>query len=210
MMELNSASRSASLNDMKAATVTTSTTRERLIESARGRFYRYGFRDVGIDQILTDVGISKTAFYKHFESKDQLMLAVMQAQDRWVRDRFRSVVDERGGSDPRQRLLAIFDVVDQIIKLDGFRGCFFVNVAMEFPVPHDPPHVAAADNKRAMYAIILELAERVGADDPEELAKELMLLMEGAYVTRQVTGDTEAARVARRAGEAIIDRRIRA
>ena len=182
-------------------------TRERLVQAARDRFYRDGFAGVGLDQILADVGISKTAFYKHFESKADLMLAVMAAQDRWLRGRFRATI-EACDDDPRARLLAVFDVVDQIIKLDGFRGCFFVNVAMEFPLPHDPPHVAAAANKRAIHELVEDLAARAGADRPRELGRELVLLMEGAYVSRHVIGDAEAALVARRAAEAVIERHL--
>ncbi|MCG8648219.1 MAG: methyltransferase domain-containing protein [Pirellulales bacterium] len=184
------------------------TTRERLIAAARDRFYRYGFRDVGIDQILSDVGISKTAFYKHFNSKDALMLAVMRAQDCWLRDYFRELIHQDTSLTPRQRLLAVFDVVDNIVKLDGFRGCFFVNVSMEFPLPHDPPHLAAADNKRAILELVTELAEQAGAENPHELARELSLLMEGAYVTRHVNNDLEAATVARQVAELIINSRI--
>lgn len=188
--------------------MTTSPTRQRLIDAASKRFYRDGFRDVGIDQILNDVGISKTAFYKHFESKDDLMLAVMRHQDQWLRDHFRSMVNELGGSKPRSRLLALFDAVDQIVRLDEFRGCFFVNVAMEFPLPHDPAHIAAAANKQAMHEIVVQLAREADADYPEKLAKELMLLMEGAYVTRHVTGDENAVGTARDAAEVLIDRRL--
>ena len=182
-------------------------TRQRLIDAARDRFYRDGFAGVGIDQILADVGISKTAFYKYFESKIDLMLAVMDRQDRWLRGRFRDMV-ESCGADPQARLLAVFDVVDEIIKLDGFRGCFFVNVAMEFPLPHDPPHVAAADNKRAIHELVEELARQAGAHEPHVLAKQLILLMEGAYVSRHVIGDQGVAQMARRAAATLIDHHL--
>ena len=181
-------------------------TRQRLIDAAFARFYRDGFRDAGLDQILADVRISKTAFYKHFESKDALMLAVLDHQDRWLRDHFRAVIDECGGANPRTRLLALFEVIDGLVHLDEFRGCFFVNVAMEFPLAHSPAHVAAASNKLAMEDIITQLAREAGASAPENLAKELMLLMEGAYVTSHVTGDKDAARTACRAAEVLIDR----
>ena len=110
---------------------------------------------------------------------------------------------------PTTRAAAKANVVEQIIHREEFRGCFFVNVAMEFPLAHDPAHVAAAANKAAMQEITERLAREAGADEPQTLAKELMLLMEGAYVTRQVTGDAEAARVARDAAGGLIDRRLR-
>ena len=188
--------------------MTAQTTRERLVEAASRRFYRDGFRDVGLEQVLDDVGISKTAFYKHFAGKDELMLAAMHRQDRWLRDHFRAMVDARGGGTPRGRLIALFDVVDEIMGMETYRGCFFVNVAIEFPVPHDPAHVAAAENKRAMQEIVERLAREAGADEAATLAKELMLLMEGAYVTRLVTGEDGIAGIARRAAEALVDRRL--
>ena len=185
-------------------------TRQRLIEAAIKRFYRDGFRNVGVDQILEDVQISKTAFYKHFESKDELMLEALRLQDRALQECFRNRLHDVAGSSAREQLRALFDVVEQIIHDDQFHGCIFVNAAMEFPLPHDPVHAAAADNKRAIEQIVLELAERAGADDPKRLARELCLLMEGAYVTRQVTGRGDAVQLARRLADQIIEARLTA
>src|SRR4029077_10184237 len=89
-------------------------TRQRLIESAVRRFYRDGFRNVGIDQILTDVGISKTAFYKHFDCKDDLMLAALEAQNVWLQNTFRDMICERGGESAIGQLRAVLDVVETI------------------------------------------------------------------------------------------------
>ncbi len=75
------------------------TTRGRLTEVAARRFYRDGFRNVGIDQIYSEVGISKTAFYKHFESKDDLMLAVLAEQTRWLSESLMGIIRQRGGSE---------------------------------------------------------------------------------------------------------------
>src|SRR5438552_145381 len=86
-------------------------TRERLVNAAKQRFYRDGFRNVGIDAVLDDVGITKTAFYKHFESKDDLMVAVLQDVDRFLQQTFRQMVRERGGSSAAGQLHAILDVV---------------------------------------------------------------------------------------------------
>src|SRR3954468_19385168 len=109
-------------------------TRQRLIDAGVQRFYRDGFRSVGIDQILTDVGISKTAFYKHFESKEDLMIAALEMQNEWLQNTFRSMIAERGGPTPIGQLHAAFDVVERIIESDEFQGCIFVNPSMEFPL----------------------------------------------------------------------------
>jgi AcrR family transcriptional regulator len=181
-----------------------SRTRQRLTEAAVRRFYRDGFRNVGLDQVLADVGISKTAFYKHFACKDDLVLAALEMKDRWLQDTFRRLVRERGGASAVGQLRALLDVVDQIIDAADYQGCIFVNVAMEFPLPHEPAHVAAAQHKRAIEDIIHELAGHAGAADPRALAQELCLIMEGAYVTRQVTSDRRSIDVARRVADLVI------
>jgi AcrR family transcriptional regulator len=184
------------------------TTRERLIEAALRRFYRDGFRGVGVDQVYTEVGISKTAFYKHFESKEDLMLAALEAQNVWLQDTFRRMVEARGGPTPAGQLRALFDVVEQVIESDDFHGCIFVNATMEFPLAHDPVHVAAARNKQAIEDFACEIGARGGARDVRSLAQELCLIIEGAYVTRHVTGNRQTVDIARRVAEGVIARHL--
>ncbi len=181
-----------------------SPTRQRLTEAAVRRFYRDGFRNVGLDQVLADVGISKTAFYKHFECKEDLMLAALEMQNRWLQETFRELVRERGGETAVGQLRALLDVVDRIVSCDDYQGCIFVNVAMEFPLPHEPAHIAAARHKQSIEEFVEVLATQAGAAQTREMAKELCLVMEGAYVTRQVTGNRQSIDVARRVAELII------
>jgi AcrR family transcriptional regulator len=185
-------------------------TRQRLVEAALQRFYRDGFRNVGIDQILADVGISKTAFYKHFASKDDLMLAVLEMKNLWLQELLREVACRRNGVAPAEQLRGLFEVVEQIIASEEYQGCLFINVAMEFPLHHEPAHQAAAEHKKAIEAIVRELAAQAGVDDPDAMAEELCLIMEGAYVTRQVTGDPETIEIARRVADAAISIRLAA
>jgi AcrR family transcriptional regulator len=173
-------------------------TRQRLVDAAVQRFYRDGFRNVGIDQILGDVGISKTAFYKHFESKEDVMLAALEAHNGRVQDMFRGLMLEFGGPTPIGQLQALADVVKQIVETEGFQGCIFVNAAIEFPLPHEPAHIAAAQSKQAIEDIVCEVAIKAEALNPRMLAKELCLIMEGAYVTRHVSGDQQTVEIARR------------
>jgi AcrR family transcriptional regulator len=181
-----------------------SPTRQRLTEAAVRRFYRDGFRQVGLDQVLADVGISKTAFYKHFTSKEDLVLAALEMKNVWLQDTFREMVCERGDSTAVAKLRALFDVVHRIIEDDEFQGCIFVNVVMEYPLAHDPAHIAAAQHKQTIEDIVHDLAARAGATDPREMARELCLIIEGAYVTRQVTGNKLSIEVARRIADLVI------
>jgi AcrR family transcriptional regulator len=185
--------------------MTKTPTRQRLIEAAGKRFYRDGFRNVGIDQILSDVGISKTAFYKHFECKEDLMLAALQDHDKDFQETFRTLVRERGGDSARGQLHAVMDVVETVIKSEEFQGCIFVNVAMEFPLPHDPAHLAAAASKNSIEKLVYLLALEAGAREPRFLAQQLCLIMEGAYVTRQVTSNPATIEIARSIARQVID-----
>ena len=179
-------------------------TKQRLIETGLRRFYRDGFRNVGLDRILADVGISKTAFYKHYECKEDLMIAVLQTQEVWMQETFRSMVRERGGDDPERRLRALLDVVETIIESPDFQGCIFINASIEFPLQHEPAHLAAAKSKETMEEVVTELAAECGAENPTALAQELCLIMEGAYVTRQVSGNPATIDIARRAADVVI------
>lgn len=181
-------------------------TRQQLVDAAVRRFYRDGFRSVGIDQILADVGISKTAFYKHFDCKEDLMLAALEMQNTWLQETFRDMINQQGGPTAVGRLLAAFDVVEQLIESDDFQGCIFVNAAMEFPLMHEPAHVLASQNKRAVEDILYELAVAAQAQDPRALAQELCLVMEGTYVTRQVTGNKRTVDIARRIAKLVVDK----
>ena len=183
-------------------------TRGRLLEVAQDLFYREGFHAVGLDRILADVGVTKTTFYNHFESKDDLILGVLRERDQWWRKTFAERLRTRAGDDPAAQLRAVFDVLDEFIAADEFNGCFFVNAAVEFPRQHTPTHRAAAEHKDLMGAILRDLALRAGARDPVALAEELALLMEGSYVTRQVTGNRGAATIGRRAAETLLDRQL--
>lgn len=185
-----------------------SPTRQKLMDAAFTRFYRDGFRNVGIDQILSDVGISKTAFYKHFESKEDLMVAALEDHAQKMAGEFRELIRKRGGDSPLAQLRGLFDAVENIIESPEFRGCVFVNASIEFPLPHEPAHVAAAKSKSSFEQLVREIAAQAGADDPAALAQELTLIMEGAYVTRHVSGNPATIDIARRLGERVIAQRI--
>jgi hypothetical protein len=90
------------------------------------------------------------------------------------------------------------DVVEHFVESETYQGCIFVNVSMEFPLAHEPAHVAAARSKQAIEEIVHELAVAAGANDPRALAKELCLIMEGSYVTRHVSGDRETVAIGRK------------
>jgi AcrR family transcriptional regulator len=129
--------------------------------------------------VLAEAGVTKTTFYKHFESKEELMEQAVRKRDRWEAEAWGRAIRELAGDDPRGQLLALFDVLHKWFNEPDFRGCIFINTASEFPNPHDPVHRAAAEYKHKTRAHFRDLAKRAGAEDAETFADQFTLLIEG-------------------------------
>lgn len=178
--------------------------RARLVHAAIELVYSHGFQAVGIDQILAAAGVTKTTFYKHFESKDDLLIAAVRQRDQWEMQAWQIAVQKIAGDDPKQQLLAMFDVLDLWFNAPDFRGCQFINAAAEFPNPHDPIHAVAAEHKRKTRDFFRDLASAAGAPHPESFADRYTALIEGTLVLRQVHGRDDAARVIKPAVASLI------
>jgi AcrR family transcriptional regulator len=172
--------------------------RDRIVTVATRLFYRRGIRAVGVDTVIAESGVAKTTLYKHFRSKDALIAECLhRLDDRYFRW-FESEVEARA-SEPRARLAALFEVLDDWFQRPDFRGCAFINASVELADPEHPARAAIANHKRRSRELIERLAREAGLDDPPTVSDHLMLLMEGAIITALVEGDWEAAR---RAGAA--------
>jgi AcrR family transcriptional regulator len=180
--------------------------RERLIAVAIELFYRHGFAAVGIDQVIDSAGVTKTTFYKHFESKDDLMVAAVKRRDEWESQAWNRAIKKIAGDDPIAQLLAVLDVMDLWFNDPDFRGCMFLNTTIEFPNPHDPVHKAAAAHKKQTRDHWRDLARATGADSSaaEAFADCYTALIEGALILRQTHSRNDAARVIRPAVEQLI------
>lgn len=183
-------------------------TRERIIKVAHDLFYERGFHGVGLDTILDEVGVTKTTFYNHFESKDALVIDALRWHDAWWRNEFAQLLRKHGGDDPRDRLLSIFDAIEEVMRAPGYKGCIFINVAVHYPACHDPAHVEAAVHKRAMKDLLAELAAYAGAKEPRRLAEEMAVVMEGVYVSQQVVEEPAVIEAGKRIARTIVDRHI--
>ena len=177
--------------------------RDHLIETALELFYREGFHATGIDKILAESGVAKMTLYKHFRSKDELILAALRRRDERFRNWFMRAVESRAAT-PRERLVAVFDVLDEWLAGQDFHGCMFINAAAEYGRADDPIHSLAGEHKRLVKAFIQKLAEAAGAADPEALASVLALLAEGAIVMAAVAGERDAAKRARQAAATLV------
>ncbi len=173
-----------------------STRRDVLLEAALRLFTREGFHAVGIDRILAEAGVAKMTLYKHFASKQDLIVAALAHKDAQFFAWFSATLEARGGN-ARERLLNVFDVLGEWFGAETFHGCLFVKAAGEYPDLEDPVHQCAAEYKRRMFGLLTDLSTAAGAPSPRLLAQRLMLLVEGATVLAQVLGGREAARQAR-------------
>lgn len=181
--------------------------RERLVATAVELFYRHGFTAVGIDQVIKSAGVTKTTFYKHFESRDELMVAAVQRRDEWESQAWARALHQRAGDDPVGQILALLDLLDLWFNSPDFRGCMFLNTAIEFPNPHDPVHQAAVAYKQKMRDNFLNMARAAGAepDNAAIFADCFAALIEGALVLRQTHHRDDAARAIRPAVEKLIE-----
>ena len=159
--------------------------RERILATASKLFYRDGIRAVGVDTVVEQSGVSKTSLYRVFESKDALIAAFAAERDRlfwewWDR------IEEQHADDPRALLEALLTEIARRIAGSTFRGCPFLNLATEFPDHTHPGQVAAQANKDKLRAKLATIVAKLEVDDPNRVASQLVLMINGAYVTALV------------------------
>ncbi len=179
------------------------TKRDELVQKALPVFYRNGFHATGMDMLMGETGISKTSMYKHFRTKEDLILAVLRLRCEQFRNwLFRRM--ETLGDTPREQLLAMFDALGEWFAEDSFQGCLFIKAAGEYQDRDHPIHAHSAEHKRLLYNHLKPLAEQAGARAPGLLAEQLLLLKEGAVVTAHLGHANDPAATAKRAAEALI------
>ena len=154
--------------------------RERILETAAEMFYRDGIRAVGIDAIIARSGVAKMSLYRHFSSKDALVAAWLEDRNAFFWRRWDRAEAARG-DDPRSRLEGILDMIASTVSQRQWRGCPFLNTGTEFPEPDHPARAIILANKQAVRARLRTLAAAAGAHDPDVLAQQLQLLIDGAY-----------------------------
>ncbi|WP_395680437.1 TetR/AcrR family transcriptional regulator [Inquilinus sp.] len=162
--------------------------RETILATAMELFYREGMRAVGVDTVVAASGVAKTSLYRWFPSKDHLIAAVVAEQDRLFWAWWDRVASRHPGA-PRDQLRALLAGVVKRLRHPAFRGCPFLNLAAEFPDAEHPGRRICRDNKRELRRRLAGLAESFGAREPQRLADQLGLLINGANAGWQVLGE---------------------
>lgn len=177
--------------------------KDHLVDTAIALFREGGYHGTGVDEIIARAGIAKTTLYRHFPSKDDLIVAALERQDENFRDDMRAFVDAAGGP-PVARLLATFDFLEAWFDSGDFNGCPFVSAASEYSDSRNPILQAARVHKRLVLAYLEELVRATGLTNPKALAAQINLLHEGAVAVMQIERDRDAATRAKEAARALI------
>ena len=177
--------------------------RERILDTAYELFSRRAIRDVGIDEVIEQAGVAKATLYRHFPSKDELVIAFLERrEERWTLA-WVEVEARRRGSTPEEQLLAIFELFDEWFHRDDFEACSFVNVLLEMGPGH-PVGQASARHLANIRSIVSRLAEEAALRDPESFARSMHILMKGSIVSA-AEGDAEAAQRAQSMARLLIE-----
>ena len=168
---------------------------ERILHAASELFYEQGIRAVGVDTIADRAGVTKATLYKNFGSKDELVAAYLRARDERWRAFLQQVTD--GHADSVERLLAVFDAYSQDLIAEELRGCAFINATAEIADPNHPARAVAREHKEGVREHLAALAADSGFPDPQALAEQLLILLEGATVVAMTRRNPEPFDAAR-------------
>ncbi|MFF1384535.1 TetR/AcrR family transcriptional regulator [Arthrobacter sp. NPDC058288] len=185
------------------AAITGAAARQRIVDTAYELFARRGIRDVGVNELISRAGVAKATFYRHFSSKDELVLAFLEQRDRqWTVDMI--VADaRRRGETPTEQLLAIFDVFGDWFRRDDFEACSFINILLEMGANH-PLGRASIDYLARIRGHVQQLAEEAGLRDTEDFSRSWHILMKGSIISA-TEGDADAAKRAQEMARTLIE-----
>jgi len=178
--------------------------RTRILESAYELFSRRGVRAVGIDEVIAHASVAKATLYRHFASKDELVLAFLERREALWTHEWVELESRRRGETPEEQLLAIFDLFDEWFRRPDFEGCSFINVLLETADREHPVGRASAVHLATIRDVLRSIAEDAGLRDPEAFAHSWHILMKGSIVAAG-EGDVDAARRAKAMGRALIE-----
>jgi AcrR family transcriptional regulator len=174
--------------------------RDRILETASALFYRRGVRAVGVDLVVEEAGVAKTSLYRHFKTKDDLIAAFLEREDKDFWRCWDSVAEP---TDAKAELEAQLTWIGERVGRPNYRGCPQLNVAAEFPDPAHPARAVATAHKNELRRRLKQIAERLHARRPDELASQLALLINGAFVSSQIFSADEATPVLLAASRAL-------
>ncbi|MEO7336659.1 MAG: helix-turn-helix domain-containing protein [Caldimonas sp.] len=189
----------------KVPTTERRSARDRLLAAADELFYEGGIHSVGIDRVIERAGVAKASLYDCFGSKDELIRSYLQARHEARKARLTAKLARY--DTPRERLLGVFDAMGELMAEPNFRGCAFARAGAESR-PGGGVKDACVDARDWMLDLFIELARDAGAQLPAELARQLVMLYDGASVAAQMDGAAGMAAAARAAAALLLEAAI--
>lgn len=180
---------------------------EKILEVAERLFEVNGFHATGVEEIVLKSGVTKRTLYKHFGSKEGLIEAVLSRHQSQAMNRIRKRVSEIAAEDGG-RLLACFDLYQEWFSRPCFAGCIFIKTLNEFQQRSDRLFAIAAQAKSELRDYLTGIAEEAGVSDPEHLAEQLQIILEGSIVVAQCGRRTESIRIARELAEIVVAQQL--
>jgi AcrR family transcriptional regulator len=165
--------------------------KDKVFQTASRLFYQNGYRAIGVDTIAAESGIGKMTLYRHYPSKDDLIVAYLKDSDELFWNNFEQITEN--ASTPREKLLVFFQSLQEYVTTPECYGCPFLNLATEYPETDYPGHQVALEHKHTVRARFRQLAREAGAKKPDALADQLFLLMDGAYMASRMFGPKNPA-----------------
>jgi AcrR family transcriptional regulator len=180
--------------------------RDRILAAASDLFYQHGTRAVGVDLVVEKAGVAKTSLYRHFGTKDDLVVAFLQRMDEEFWQTWDNVTQQHP-DDARAELNAQLDWIGERAGQPEYRGCPQLNIAAEYPELDHPARKFAKEHKRELRRRLKVIAQKLKFAAPDELAGQLAVLINGAFLSTPIYEPGEATTLLRRAADALISRR---
>jgi AcrR family transcriptional regulator len=178
--------------------------RERILECASTLFYRRGVHAVGVDLVVEKAGVAKTSLYRHFRTKDDLVAAFLEREDADFWATWDGVA-AKYANDPAGELEAHMRWIGERLSRSNYRGCPQINVAAEFPDQNHPARQVARAHMDGLRSRLGDIAKRLGAAHPDDLAAQLVLLVNGAFVSSALLAADDATQILLASTHALVE-----
>ncbi|MGA2188994.1 MAG: helix-turn-helix domain-containing protein [Steroidobacteraceae bacterium] len=175
----------------------------KVLSTAARLFYANGVRAVGIEWIVAESGVAKTSLYRHFQTKDELVEAFLEREDREFWQQWEAVV-AAAPANPTAELMRLLDWIGKRVSRDGYRGCPQINVAAEFADPQHAARRVRRRHKAEMFERLRDIVGRIGVTQPDDTAVQLALLIDGAFTSDGRLSKSNAVRILQNGADALL------
>lgn len=178
--------------------------RDDIVQHAYEIFYREGFHAAGVDLVLKGSGISKRTLYKHFSSKEALIQAALEHYHQTAYENISGYLEKKPSLNATEKILRLFDWLEEVIKSGDKNGCFSMNAASEYANRNAAIEKTCAAYLSAFENLVTGLCKQANSPDPKTLARQMVILFRGAIANTQVEKNTASIKAAKTAAKVLL------